>query len=336
MSVSRSHSGIPLSDVRFIVWRAYQGRVDAMQPFFRYRIHWMGLRFPYRPLRILEYAIKSAATLWVLAVHRPSVTWLQLPPTPLLYVAILAKRVRLTRSLVADCHNSILMEPWVRSPLLSQSLGRSVSVIIFHNQAIMEQALTKGLRAQKCCVLEDRPATPSQGERGARDKGDSLVLFPASFDADEPLTALLDAAGRMPEVRFVVTGETARAKGRHDLTVRPRNVIMTGWVDSDEYKRLLTDADVVISLTTQEDTQTSVAGEAVGYGKAMVLSDTKTLRSLYPKGAIHTRPDADALEESIRAALGNRVQLEREAKQLRMERDRHWRVQAQCVVDALR
>jgi glycosyltransferase involved in cell wall biosynthesis len=306
-----------------------------MQPVFGYRVHWMGLHFRDRRLRTLEYVIKSVATIWLLVVHRPSVTWLQLPPTPLLYVAFIARTLRLTRVIVTDCHHSILWEPWIKSPFLMPIFRDSVEVAVFHSQTVIEQALQAGFDERRCCLLEDRPAVASGIDVGSRNDARPQALFPASFDADEPIEALVAAARRMPGVEFVFTGDASRAQGIHDLATLPQNVVLMGWVSTYEYKRLLVESDVIISLTTQEGIQTSAAGEAVGNGKAMVLSDTNTLRTLYPKGAVYTRPDADRLEVSIRRALDNQQELEKESRQLRTEREQRWRAQARCVIDAL-
>jgi glycosyltransferase involved in cell wall biosynthesis len=328
-SQSRRASG------HFIVWRGYQGRVEAMQPFFGYRVHWMGLRFRHRSLRPLEYIMKGITTLWLLIVYRPSLTWLQLPPTPLLYVTALARRLGLTGSIVADCHPSILSNPWIKSPYLVSILSRSVQIVILHSQGAIEDAVKAGFNEHQCCLLEDRPAPTFQSNATSANDARPQVLFPASFDADEPIAVLLEAARQLPSVRFVLTGDHSRAQGIHDLAALPHNIVLAGWVSIPEYKRLLTASDLIISLTTEEGVQTSVAGEAVGNGKAMVLSDTATLRTLYPKGAVFTRAEAVELGTKIEYALEHKKQLEKESTQLRGEREERWRRQAQCVIDAL-
>lgn len=306
-----------------------------MQPYFDCQVHWLGLRFRHRALRVIEYLTKGATTLSLLLVHRPSVTWLQLPPTPLLYVAVIARSLGLTRVIVADCHHSMLWKPWINTPFLLRIFNRYVRVAIFHSQEIVEQATAAGFDEHRCYLLEDRPAVAAGLEEGAPADASLQVLFPASFDADEPVEGLLEAARRMPEVQFVFTGDHRRAKGKHDLTRLPRNVVLMGWVSTAEYKGLLTRCDLVISLTTQEGIQTSAAGEAVGYGKAMVLSDTTTLQTLYPRGAVHTQADPDSLETAIRYALDHRQELERGSRDLRAEREKRWQAQAEVVRSAV-
>ena len=320
----------------FIVWRAYQGRVDSMQSYFGFRIHWLGLRFQHRALRPLEYALKSVATIWLLIVHRPSVTWVQLPPTPLLNVIAVAKKLRLTRAIVADCHHAILWKPWINTPFLKGIFRDSVALAIFHSDPVAKEALAAGFDPSRLLVLEDRPGQPLHPQDPAPIDTDHRVLFPSSFDADEPIAPLLEAARRLPDVNFTLTGDHSRAEGIHDLTDIPPNVTLAGWVSISEYKSLLQSSSVVISLTTQEGIQTSAAGEAVGNGKAMVLSDTEMLRSLYPKGAVYTTSDPDGLESSIAEALANRKALEAETRELRSMREQRWTEQAKMVTDHYR
>ncbi len=70
-----------------------------------------------------------------------------------------------------------------------------------------------------------------------------------SFAVDEPLAELLEAARRLPELRFFVTGNPELAR-RGLLASKPTNVEFTGFVSEEKYAGLLRAADVVVVLTT--------------------------------------------------------------------------------------
>jgi hypothetical protein len=106
-------------------------------------------------------------------------------------------------------------------------------------------------------------------------------------------------------------------------------------VSTPAYKDLLAAADLVVGLTKVEGIQLSVANEAVGFGKAMVLSGTKITRELFTKGAEYVGSDADSIKDGIRAALHRKVQLEAESSQLRVERIGRWASQARAVLQQL-
>ena len=324
----------------FVVWRAYQGRVDAMQRVFGYDAFYYGRSFP-RRWRPAEYLLKFFATLKLFARRRPSVVWLQLPPTPLMYLGALYKALARDATLVADCHNSLFTRPWIRTPGLWRVLNRVVDIALVHNEYVRARALTLGLDDERCLVLETRPATPaSAGDVGSADDAGGIqrpwVLFPAGFDADEPIAAFFAAARRVPDVTFVVTGDVRRAREAYGRDAIPENVVLTGWVDVARYKSFVRGADLVLGLTLVEGIQLSVANEGIGYGKALVLSDTELLRALLPKGAVYVKPDPDDIASGVRTALARRSQLEIEAKELRAERVERWTKQAAVVEERLR
>jgi hypothetical protein len=324
----------------FVVWRAYQGRVDAMQRLFGYEAYYLGRSFGSRFWRPAEYLLKCFATLKLFARRRPSVVWLQLPPTPLLYLGALYKALTREATLVADCHNSLFTRPWVRTPGLWRVLNQVVDVALVHNEYVRAHALTLGLDSARCLILETRPATPAPtGDAGSAAPTDvqrPWVLFPAGFDADEPIAAFFAAARIVPEVTFVVTGDARRAREGHDRDAVPENVVLAGWIDTASYKSFVRRADLVLGLTLVEGIQLSVANEGVGYGKALVLSDTKLLRALFPKGAVYVKPDPDDIANGVRTALARRRELEIEAAELRAERVDRWTKQAALVEERLR
>ena len=107
-------------------------------------------------------------------------------------------------------------------------------------------------------------------------------------------------------------------------------------VEATRYKSFVREADVVLGLTLVEGIQLSVANEGVGYGKALVLSDTELLRTLFPKGAVYVKPDPHDIAKGIRTALARRHELELQADELRAERVERWTQQAAHVEERLR
>lgn len=319
----------------FVVWREYQGRVEGIRDYFGHHVTYMGRRFGNRLLRPAEYASKVPPTLRVLRRAAADTAWLQLPPTPLLYTALRTARSR-GIALVADCHNSILWRPWANSPRLVSLLNERVAVVLVHNDGVRKQLLATGVDGGHTLVLEDRPSLPRDGVAVRPDgRQRPRVVVPASYDFDEPIAALLGAAARLPHVDVHITGDPRRARGVHDLRPVPNNVTLTGWLSADDYEDLVATADIVLGLTTHEDIQLSGASEAVGHGRAMVLSSTDTLRRLFPRGAVYVDPDGASIAAGLEQALADRDRLEEEVARLREERDARWCTQAEQVLEVL-
>ena len=185
-----------------------------MQGSFGYDAFYFGRSFGSKLGRPAEYLLKGFATLKLFARRRPAVVWLQLPPTPLLYLGALYKALRRDVTLVADCHNSLFVRPWIRTPGLWRLLNDVADIALVHNEYVRAHTLALGLDPARCLVLETRPATPARvsgdGDAGPADVRRPWVLFPAGFDADEPIAAFLAAARIVPDVTFVVTSDTRR------------------------------------------------------------------------------------------------------------------------------
>jgi hypothetical protein len=311
----------------FVVWRKYQARVASMQTFFGYQTLYLPNLFSSKYLRVIDYMVKTLITIGYLMVYRPNTIWIQLPPTPLLYLLRVYKYLFRGTNVIADCHNSMLRPPWSKSPFAISLINSVSDLILVHNEEVYELASSMGLAEDKMQVLEDRPMVGGHSE--VKNKS-PLVVFPASFSVDEPISLVLEVARSLPEVSFVITGDYKRARSNFASHL-PENVVLSGWLSTREYNRLLGQANLILGLTTFEGIQLSVASEAVGLGKAMVLSNTRILRELFPQGAIYVEPTYESLLNGIRKAMSIQPQLEEQVLKLRDIRIQRWNTQAMNV-----
>ena len=319
----------------FVAW-SFMRRAESMRPVFEYRHVVMDYQLPRRWLRPAEYVLKCLATVGLILRDRPSEIWVQLAPTPLLYAGALGSRLLGGRPLIADCHNSMLELPWIEHPFAKRILA-SCAAIIVHNEQVRAQAVAIGLPADRICVIEERPALQIGWGGGSVDVGGApTIVLPASFNADEPIGEVVDAARMLPDVSFVITGDFRRARGRHDLSDVPANVRLTGYLQKDAFDEVLRSADVLLGLTDRPDVQLSSAGEGIGAGCPMVLSDTPTLRDLYATGTVFIRENkAGAIATGVATALAERSRLRTELRKLADERMRRWSAQAESLQSLL-
>jgi glycosyltransferase involved in cell wall biosynthesis len=314
----------------FIAWVPFQRRSVSLKQYFGYELKFLTLSFKNRWLRPFEYVIKSIQTLIAFISYSPQVVWLQLPPTPLLYLGWFYQSVSWQKvQLIADCHNATFRSPWIRLPGVISLLNRCELVIV-HNDWVADQAMKLGIFQDKLYVLEDPPAEIDCDRFPASSEfTHPWFLFPCSFNQDEPIATVVDTARRLPEYRFVLTGNPARAKGIHNLTNLPENLKLTGFLPKEDFDRLLCQADVILGLTKFEGIQLSVANEAIGVGKPMVLSNMNTLKQLFHKGAVFVdSSNSESLAEGCREALENYSTLAQDAQMLRSERSQVWLDQA--------
>lgn len=281
---------------------------------------------------LLDYGRLFTDTMSLLTARQPSVLWMQLPPLPLLWAGLWYRRSRDPAvRLVADCHNATFGARWGRVPFGLRMLD-ACDLVIVHNEDMRRQALSRGLAASRLFVLEDVPPLPVT--RGSVALPDDLanrprpwILMPGSFAADEPVGELLQAARLEPGWTFVLTGrhENAARHG-HRLEQVPSNVVLPGYVDTPVFDAMMQASDLVLALTRQDGIQLSACNEALGFGKALIVSDTPLLRRLFADGArMADSSDPQSLVRAIAGALADRPALEQAARDLAAVRRTRWR-----------
>lgn len=314
----------------FIAWVPFQRRSISMKSYFGYDLEFLSLSFKNRILRPLEYIIKTWKTLHLFLQLQPKTIWVQLPPTPILHLACFYKTFfKHQLRIIADCHNSTFRPPWIKFPG-TITLLNLCDLILIHNDSVKDQAIANGVNSEHLYVLEDPPVliedTTAQNQELFYHP---WILCPCSFNNDEPIQAIFDAARLAPEITFVLTGKVSRAKGIHDLSNIPLNIKLLGFLPTIEFDRLLYDTDIVLGLTKLDGIQLSVANEAVGFGKPMVLANTQVLHKLFYKGAIYVDAiDPHSIAQGCREALLKKSQLAIEVKELSLERQQRWLSQA--------
>jgi hypothetical protein len=309
-----------------------------MARFFKYEVHFFSHKLSNRALRPLHYIGDAFKTVRLLTKNRPEVFWIQLPPSPLLTITLLYRRICDPRmKIVADCHNSTFDLPWRKWPGMAKQLN-AVNAVLVHNSAVLSKAIALGIHQSKIHVIEDPPAALRHAE--GKDINVSYprpwLLFMTSFGADEPIAEVLAAAVLLPEITIVIAGDRRRAQGRHRLRPHPPNVIFAGYLSGFVLDATIKEADAILALTKNADEQLSAAAEAVGGGKAMVLADTPVLREMYPTGVVYASVDeASSIASGCRAAVARRDILEKESIRLRVERQLKWSRGASALAEAL-
>lgn len=326
----------------FVAWVPFQRRSVSMQEHFDYELEFIAISFKNRLLRPFEYVIKSVKTLGLFFMRRPQVVWCQLPPTVLLYLSYLYKTLlKRNAIIIADCHNATFRKPWITLPGIV-SLLNSCALVLVHSEQVAQQATALGIRPDLVCLLEDPPSVIERSpevvvSREVTSYDHPWVLCPCSFNQDEPIEALIEAARLAPDITFVITGKPSRAKGIHDLSNLPSNVVLSGFLPLKQFDDLLLSTDVILGLTKLDGIQLSAAVEAVSAGIPMVLSNTTLLKKLFYKGAIYVDSDvSDSIAQGVQQAIASHENLTQAVTDLREERQLAWLTQTSPVAMLLR
>jgi glycosyltransferase involved in cell wall biosynthesis len=231
--------------------------------------------------------------------------FVQNPSLVLVLYAVVLRPV-LRYRLVMDAHNAGVYPSEGGSPMLQRLadwLLKRVDLVIVTNDGLAERVRAVGGRP---FVLPDPLPDLAARRELTQVLGELPItgLFICTWAADEPYFEVFKAAELLPDIRFLVTGNSKGREIGYGSNV-PRNVILTGYVPHEEYERLLTTCDFVLDLTTRQDCLVCGAYESVAVGTPFVLSDSKALRSYFRMGGTYVSNDAVGIANGIRALMND-------------------------------
>jgi len=266
----------------FIAWVPEGSRAGAIssalggewRTFYDLRIH----RNVLVPMR---YLLSSLRTLSYLVRRRPRAVIVQTPPVPA--AALVLAWARLARvPVVLDTHPASFAidgRALHRSmlPLLARLVPRAAACIVTTPELGREISRWKGTPL----VLHEAPMVWSERIQPRSCSGARRLLFISTFVPDEPLTEVLEAARRLPEITVQITGDLRRLAPEAQRSA-PANVQWTGYLVGDEYISALAGADVLMTLTDRRESVQRSAHEAVDALRPLVLSQWPHIRELFP------------------------------------------------------
>ncbi len=293
--------------VTFIAWTPVSGRsaeiAEALDGearcFYTFRI----VRKPLVPLR---YGWSALGTASYLARRRPRAVIASNPPIfPGLIALLYAKLARVP--IVLDSHTGSfgLKGDRVSRLLLPAHawLARRATATLVAADELAERVREWGGRPQ---VVHEAPphwevAPPAPlGER-------PIVLVVSTFDHDEAVEHVVEAARLVSEIQFRLTGDLRKCPpGLYESL--PPNVELVGFLRGDDYVRAVASADVVVALTTEPQSVVRAGYEAVYSQRPLVVSDWPVLREVFPH-AVHVENEPDAIASGVRAAIARHAEL---------------------------
>lgn len=307
-----------------------------MEPFFAFETHYFPPPVARKWLKPFGYFLQAFQTVRTVLRVRPEEVWLQSPPTFLPHLLLALRAVAGRFRIVADCHFQTFTPGWIWVPGTIWAINHCDGVLV-HNAESRSAAEGVGVNPKLIYTLEDPPSNiaPEQ-ERRTSPEARPYVLAPCSFSFDEPIAVLLAAARLLPELRILITESRAKADRLGFTRDCPENVSFTDYLPLPEFERLLIGASVVLGLTSVEGIQLSVANEALGADKALVLSDTRILRAMFGEAALFARNTPEDLATRLRQALAAQVELEARSAALKARRQQDWLATAAAVAAGLR
>jgi hypothetical protein len=286
-----------------------------------------------KPLVPLRYLLSAARTVAYLLRRRPRAVMVQAPPVPA--VAIAWAWSRLARvPLLIDSHPASFGTEQARAdrvmrPLLAWLVPRTAGCIVTTPRLGEQISRWSG----RPLVVHEAPMPWAERVRQRGCSTARRVLFVCTFAPDEPVMQVLEAATRLPDVTFAITGDLRRLPAAARLAA-PGNVQWVGYLDATDYVAALEQADVVMSLTVRPESVARSAHEGVDALRPMVISGGPHMRDLFPY-AVFVENQVESIAAGVAEALGRCEELSEKAIDARAVQHRRWREQLADIHAAL-
>jgi glycosyltransferase involved in cell wall biosynthesis len=251
-------------------------------------------------------------TFWLLLRERPSVVLVMVPPIFVVLPVYLYCKITGSRFATDNHTAAFTMARWQRLKFLHGWLEKRATCNIVTNMQIQQVQREWGVPPEKVLLIGDLPAqfaqieTPSflhQARAALSDNGRANSFFAVtavcSFNPDEPLSNILQAAANLPEVNFYCTGKLKDAP--RDIFSRvPKNVTFTDFLSVPHYAGLLKESHAVMVLTTRDHTMQRGAYEAMALGTPIITSDWPLLRNTFSQGSIFVDNSPQSIVAAVR------------------------------------
>jgi glycosyltransferase involved in cell wall biosynthesis len=310
----------PGNSLLAVAWATFQPRTESLATALEGKTFFVSSPLP-RIAAPLRYALAAIRTWGILSRESPARV---LAVTPPVFVPLLCWfwcRLH-RRQLLIDCHTGTLRSgKWGWADPLHRAVMRRASATLLHIEEMRALAASWGARA--LLLPDDLPHPEDAAPTPATQ--DPTVLVAGSFDGNEPVAAVVEAARLLPGVQFRLTGDP-RLLAPALRKSAPENVIFTGFLPYPNFLGELTACHLVAAFSTEPEIMNRAAFEAVGLGRPLVLSDLPGLRHRFAGAAIFAENTPEEMAAAVRQGLDDRLELEERSRslavQLRAERDR--------------
>lgn len=307
----------------FIVWDRESIRAYGISKHIGASLHFLYTSRIKHPLLYIR-------TLRILQREKPHIIICQSPPITCAFIAMVYKYLFASASrikILIDVHTGAITKPWSRN--FSRIIMRRASVTIVINKE-QQNYLIQNYQV-KPVVLEDPipdftdilSSTKEHERYTLKQKAVFNVAVISSYAYDEPLEEVFDAAAKLPDVYFYVTGDKKNA----DKTLfikKPENVIITSFLTYSTYIDLLQKVDVIMDLTSENTSIVAGAYEAVALEQPLITSNWPPLRRYFNKGTIFIDNSAEEIRKAIIVAMTKKDELSKGMHQLKIVRTKEW------------
>ena len=304
----------------YIAWFPFSAPSDSMAYHVgakAYHIHYFKKRRML--LAPFKYILASFKTLGVLYKERPDIIFVMNPPVFTVLIGWFYCRVNKSRYVV-DTHSGIFTSTRWRFFLpLYRYLAKRALMNMLHNKPQADEVEGWGAPSM---VLEPGPIQTTTDRNYPFRFGFNVVII-STYDEDEPIFEVIEAAKQLTEINFYITGNLQRAPQNLSKHT-PDNVLLTDFLTRKDFLALLKGCDIAVCLTTADNTHQWGALEALEFARPIITSDWPVLRDYFSNGTIHIDNTGKSLAAAIEQMRDDYSFYLKGIENLRKEQRTHW------------
>ena len=311
---------------KYVSWTRYDRRSEILAQHLGSDVAYFMHGKKGKILQVPKRYVGQAKDTWqMLMQERPDVVLIQCPPVVAVFTVMRYAQTTGARYVIDAGTGAFLSPKWRWSLPLLRMVARSALTTLVTNDHLKSVVEGWGARAD---ILAFTPGQYPAGEPYSftGDENHFHVFVVSTFEIDEPLDVVFQAARQLPDVSFYITGNPQHAPAGR-LAQMPANCHLTGFMPYTRYVGLMRSSDVVMDLTTRDHTLLMGAFEAISLGMPLIVSDWPILRSYFGKGALCIPNTAQGICEGVLRAQREHTALKRNIQLLREDLEREWHAQ---------
>lgn len=292
--------------VIFITWTTYSPHSLLLSEAFNSKIFYVDNLINSRGLLwkllfLFDYIYKAYTTISIINKQSPNIVIMQSPPTLTPIVIVLYSFLKKYKTVI-DSHNGAFEKPWDSVPFYKWIL-RKADIVIVHNQQLLNKLRNNdSYRQINFKLLNSRLSDYSDIKKEVK----PYTLIVSTFSGDEPMDILLEAIKIFnkdnPEVtKFMLTGNYNKKLELYNKYKNDSGIEFLGFVSNENYRQLVVNAEVLVSLSTRDDVQQFALMEAIGAETPFISNRNKTNEMLFGDNMILI----DILPKDIAIGISN-------------------------------
>ena len=301
----------------FIAWNSYHTRNESISRRMNINNYHIGKKERNIFLSALSFITKSFKTIRVIKREKPVILIISNNAWVLPAISIIICKINHIR-LIFDTHSCGISSSWIKYPdFLRKHFVKNANLSLVTNEKHAKIVKYWGGNA---FVLPDPPLDLEEIKTECYNVSDKInICYINIYASDEPYTEVVNAVKDLDDIILYITGDYMNSK---KTLIKSENIVHTGYLKRSQYIDLLKKSDIIMVLTTRENTFQCGGNEALSLGKPLITSKTNFLKNYFKKGTVFVDPcNSENIKYGILKMITNLSFYEKEMKELKREKE---------------